>query len=145
MVEFLKQLFLALVSGGVLAGIVLAFSNKAAWNRERKAKKEDRAEEKADKIVELQNEIKTLKDKDDEAKETLEKMQMQIDATAEGVKLMLLDRVLYLGQSYIDKGEISYDDRRRFHQMHDCYHKRLDGNGDADIIVEGVDELPLKH
>ena len=145
MLEFLKQLFLAIVSGGVLAGVVLAFSNKAAWKRERQAKKEDRAEEKADQIAELQNEIKGLKKKDDEAKETLGKMQTQIDATAEGVKLMLLDRVLYLGQSYIDKGEISYDDRRRFHQMHDCYHQRLDGNGDADLIVESVDELPLKR
>ena len=28
--------------------------------------------------------------------------------------------------------------------MHDCYRKGLGGNGDADIIVEGVDALPLK-
>lgn len=28
--------------------------------------------------------------------------------------------------------------------MHSCYHSGLGGNGDADIIVEGVDALPLK-
>lgn len=143
--EFAKQVFLALVSGGVVAGIVLAISNRAAWKRERQAVKEDRAEQKADKTEKLEEEIKSLKNNDQEAKKALDKMQQQIDATAEGVKLMLLDRVLYLGQSYIEMGEISYDDRRRFHQMHECYHNRLEGNGDADLIVESVDELPLKH
>ena len=143
--EFVEQLILSLVSGGAVAGIILAVSNKAAWKRERKAKKEDRAEARTDMTDELKKEIDHLKEKDAEAKTALDDMQRQINATAEGVKLMLLDRILYLGQSYIKNGEISYDDRRRFHQMHDCYHKQLDGNGDADLIVEGVDELPLKH
>ena len=145
MAEFFKQLILSLVSGGVVAGVIVAISGKAAWKRDRKAKKEDRAEERADKTVELQNEIEDLKKTDAESKESQDKMQKRVDAISEGVKLMLLDRILYLGQSYIDKGEISYDDRRRFHQMHDCYHKRLDGNGDADLIVDAVDELPLKR
>ena len=65
-------------------------------------------------------------------------------AQSEALKLILLDRILWLGQSYINKGEISFDDRRRFHAMHSCYHSGLGGNGDADIIVEGVDALPLK-
>jgi len=57
---------------------------------------------------------------------------------------ILLDRILYLGQSYIAKGEIDFDDRKRLHAMHDCYHNGLHGNGDADLIMEAVDELPLK-
>ncbi len=48
-------------------------------------------------------------------------------------------------EGYIEQKEIAYDDRRRFHAMHDCYHNGLGGNGDADLIVEAVDELPLKH
>lgn len=59
------------------------------------------------------------------------------------VRLILLDRILYLGQCYIDKGEISYDDRRRLHEMHDCYHTGLGGNGDADLIMHAVDHLRL--
>ena len=56
----------------------------------------------------------------------------------------MLDRIRHLGQSYIQKGEISFDDRRIFHMMHDAYHDGLGGNGDADLVVEAVDDLPLK-
>lgn len=28
--------------------------------------------------------------------------------------------------------------------MHNCYHSGLGGNGDADLVVAAVDELPLK-
>lgn len=28
--------------------------------------------------------------------------------------------------------------------MHNCYHSGLGGNGDADLVVDAVDELPLK-
>jgi len=66
-------------------------------------------------------------------------------AQSEALKLVLLDRILYLGRSYIAKGEISYDERRRFHLMHKCYHTGLGGNGDADPIVSDVDELPLSR
>lgn len=76
--------------------------------------------------------------------EDIKRLRSSDAAQSEALKQILLDRVLYLGQGYIAKGEISYDDRRRFHAMHDCYHKGLGGNGDADIIVEGVDALPLK-
>lgn len=64
-------------------------------------------------------------------------------AQSEALRLILLDRILYLGKGYIARGEISYDERRRFHAMHQCYHTGLGGNGDADLIVSGVDELPL--
>ena len=29
--------------------------------------------------------------------------------------------------------------------MHDVYHNKLKGNGDADFIMKAVDELPLKQ
>ena len=127
--------------GEILTAVLMAIAGGAAGaaviNGIRKAVKEDRAEEKADKTDELtktlsglQEQITTMKDSD--------------AAQSEALKLILLDRILWLGQSYINKGEISFDDRRRFHAMHSCYHSGLGGNGDADIIVEGVDALPLK-
>ena len=63
---------------------------------------------------------------------------------ANALKLILLDRILYLGQSYLNKGEVSIYDRQRLHAMHECYHNGLGGNGDADLIMRAVDELPLK-
>lgn len=135
--EILATALLTVLGGAVGAAIVNGVNERWKFRVNRKAAKEDRAEEKADKTEELsktlttlQKEIKTLKDSD--------------AAQSEALKLMLLDRVLYLGKGYIEKGEISYDDRRRFHAMHNCYHAGLGGNGDADLIVEGVDALPLK-
>ncbi len=58
---------------------------------------------------------------------------------------MLLDKILCLGQKYIDEEEIDFDDRRRLRAMHDVYHNGLKGNGDADLIMNGIDNLPLKH
>lgn len=135
--EIVTAVLLAIAGGAAGAAVINGINERWKFKANRKAAKEDRAEQKADKTDELaktlatlQAEIKTLKDSD--------------AAQSEALKLMLLDRVLYLGKGYIDKGEISYDDRRRFHAMHNCYHTGLGGNGDADLIVEGVDALPLK-
>lgn len=135
--EIVTAVLLAIAGGAAGAAVINGINERWKFKANRKAVKEDRAEEKADKtddlaktLATLQAEIKTLKDSD--------------AAQSEALKLMLLDRVLYLGKGYIDKGEISYDDRRRFHAMHNCYHSGLGGNGDADLIVEGVDALPLK-
>lgn len=135
--ELLTAALLAIAGGAAGAAVVNGITERWKFKATRKATKEDRAEKKADKTDEitkmlagLQTEIESLKDSD--------------AAQSEALKLILLDRVLYLGKGYIDKGEISYDDRRRFHAMHKCYHTGLNGNGDADLIVEGVDALPLK-
>lgn len=135
--EIVTAVLLAIAGGAAGAAVINGINERWKFKANRKAAKEDRAEEKADKteeltktLTELQDEIKALKKSD--------------AAQSEALKLILLDRVLYLGKGYIAKGEISYDDRRRFHAMHNCYHTGLGGNGDADLIVEGVDALPLK-
>ena len=108
--EILIAVLMAVAGGAAGAAVINGINERWKFKANRKAVKEDRAEEKADKTDEL----------------------------------ILLDRILWLGQGDINKGEISFDDRRRFHAMHSCYHSGLGGNGDADIIVEGVDALPLK-
>ena len=121
--EILIAVLMAVAGGAAGAAVINGINERWKFKANRKAVKEDRAEEKADKTDEL---TKTL------------------SGLQEALKLILLDRILWLGQGYINKGEISFDDRRRFHAMHSCYHSGLGGNGDADIIVEGVDALPLK-
>lgn len=136
--EILTAALLAIVGGAAGAAIITGINERWKFKANRKAVKEDRAEAKADKMDEL---AKTLAD----MQQQLATLKASDTAQAEALRLILLDRVLYLGKSYIDKGEISYDDRRRFHAMHDCYHTGLGGNGDAALIVEGVDALPLKN
>lgn len=134
--ELLKLALAGLFSGGIGVVLVEIVKESLAFRRRRKAEKEDRAEAKADAAEEQ---------KQKETDERLKDLEDTVAAVAEGVKLMLLDRIIYLGQGYIDKGEITYDERHRFHQMHDCYHDGLKGNGDAKLIVEAVDELPPKR
>lgn len=136
MSEFLKIALAGMCSGGVFVAIIEIVKEGIAFRRKRKADKEDRAEAKLEKAEEA---------KEKNIDERLTRIEKQNKALVEGLRAMLLDRILYLGQSYVDKGEISYDDRHRFHQMHDCYHNGLGGNGDANLIVEAVDELPPKR
>lgn len=135
--EILTAVLLAVAGGAAGAAVINGINERWKFKVNRKAVKEDRAEEKADKTDELAGTL-------GEVQKQLETLKASDTAQAEALRLILLDRVLYLGKSYIDKGEISYDDRRRFHAMHNCYHSGLGGNGDADLIVEGVDALPLK-
>ena len=69
----------------------------------------------------------------------------KINGLQAGLRVVLLDRIQYLGQCYLADGEISFDDRRRLHRMYDAYHTGLNGNGDLDVIMAQVDRLPLKH
>lgn len=58
------------------------------------------------------------------------------------LRMILLDRLQYLCRCYIRAGKVDFDDRRRLHKMHDAYHA-LGGNGDLDVLMAAVDELPL--
>ncbi len=142
MKETIMAVLTLLLGGGIGAAIVAGINERWKVKFQRQAAKEDREADKADRTDEISEQVETFQEAEAKRMENLEK---QMAAQSEALKLILLDRILYLGQGYIDKGEISYDDRRRFHAMHDCYHTGLGGNGDADLIVEGVDELPLKH
>lgn len=147
--EFAAALVLAIAGGAAGAAAINGLNERWKFRASRKAAKEDRAEEKADKTDEISKELEEFKEAERKKNEALEKrlsdLGTQLAAVAKAERVVLLDRILYLGQGYIDKGEISYDDRKRFHDMHSCYHNDLGGNGDADLVVEGVDELPLKH
>lgn len=69
----------------------------------------------------------------------------KILALCESQKIVMLDRIRYLGQKYIEAGEIDFDDRRILNAMHDSYHNGLGGNGDADVVMQEVNKLPLRR
>ena len=116
--EILTAVLMAVAGGAAGAAVINGINERWKFKAGRKAAKEDREEEKADKTAELTKTIAGLQ-------EDIKRLRSSDAAQSEALKQILLDR-------------------RRFHAMHDCYHKGLGGNGDADIIVEGVDALPLK-
>lgn len=80
---------------------------------------------------------KHLYEKDD-------KEDKDVKALKEAMKYLLMDRIQHLGARYLRQGEISLDDRRLLNNMHDSYHNGLGGNGDLDVLMEQVNDLPLK-
>lgn len=46
-------------------------------------------------------------------------------------------------ERHIERGKITWEDRRMLHKWHDLYHKDLGGNGDADLLMGAVDRLPM--
>nr|DAN76080.1 MAG TPA: holin protein [Caudoviricetes sp.] len=65
------------------------------------------------------------------------------DAIVDALKVLLIDRVRYLGQKYISDGSVSLSDRETLDEMHQAY-KSLGGNGHLKIIMSEVGELPIR-
>ena len=132
-----QAVLIALIGGGT-AAVVSGIFSVVMFLLTRHADRQDKREEKVDKTEELAKQVEALKKQQEE-------MEKQLGALQEAQKCILLDRIIWLGQSYIRAGEIDFDDRRRLRMMHNSYHNGLHGNGDADAIMKAIDSLPLKN
>lgn len=65
------------------------------------------------------------------------------DGVAQGVQLLLYDRIKYLSKAYIREGKISAEDLEDLSRMWECYHTALEGNGYLDSLMAAVKRLPL--
>lgn len=66
-------------------------------------------------------------------------------AVRQGVKLLLADKLQYLGLKYIEDGEVTFTNKKILNEMHSVYHNGLGGNGDFDDLMEDFNELPIKR
>lgn len=66
------------------------------------------------------------------------------DAVVDGLKVLTIDRVRYLGKCYIADGEITLEDKENLEEMHRAY-KALGGNGHLDTVMNSVAKLPIAH
>lgn len=130
------EMLIAALTGGAIVAIIEGVREALAWKRKRKAEVEDRAENKAE---------YEAKKSDENVSKKVENLETKVDALVEANKFILYDRIRFLGQAYIDAGEIDFDDRRILNNMHKSYHYGLNGNGDLDVLMGEVNHLPLKH
>lgn len=65
-----------------------------------------------------------------------------VKALVESQKVMMVDRIRYLGGHYIQTGEISLEEKETLHEMHKAY-RALGGNGHLDTVMEEVDKLQV--
>lgn len=119
-----KEIVVALLTGGVLVSIINGVMQLIMWRKNRKAQKEDKAEQDVDgRLKAIENTMAVI---------------------VQSQKYMLYDRIRFLGQSYIKDGDVDFDDRRILADMHNVYHNGLGGNGDLDNLMKEVNALPLK-
>jgi len=132
------EIVVAVLGGGAAVAIIEGIKEAIAWHRERKAKKEDKAEEKADTSKEMDERLTKLES-------DMADLKRMTSALVEGQKNVLFDRIQYLCRKYISEGEIDFDNLRGLNALHHSYHDGLGGNGDLDALMKQARELPLKQ
>jgi len=65
-------------------------------------------------------------------------------AQAQMVKGLGHDRILYLGQKYVDRGYITHDEYENLNDYLYNPYKKLNGNGSAERMMEEVRKLPFR-
>lgn len=66
----------------------------------------------------------------------------RVDALVEANKVLMIDKVRYLGKKYISEGEIHLEDKENLIEMYDAY-KKLGGNGHLDTVMYEVNHLKV--
>lgn len=126
--EYLLPILTAVLTGGFAVSVVNLVRDIIMWQKNRKAVKEDKEEQK------IEERLKAIED--------------TVAVLVKAEKYNLYDRIRFLGQAYIKDGEVDFDDRRILNDMHSVYHSKmpdgLGGNGDLDELMKSVNKLPLK-
>ena len=65
------------------------------------------------------------------------------DAIVAGLKVLTVDRVRYLGRSYINAHSISLEDKENLQDMYRAY-KSLGGNGHLETVMAEIERLPVQ-
>lgn len=66
------------------------------------------------------------------------------DTNTKALRYLMLYVIQERAKSLIAQGYASLEERRCLHKWHEVYHNGLHGNGDADLLLKMVDELPLE-
>lgn len=66
----------------------------------------------------------------------------RIDALVDAQKVLMVDRVRWLGSKYIADKQISLEDKENLQAMYDSY-KALGGNGHLNTVMHEIDRLPV--
>lgn len=124
----MKEIIIALIGflgGGGLTFVGLLLNRH--WGRE------DKREAKEDKRI----------------SETIRRLEEKIDDVVQGQKtvveaqrIVLFERIQYLGLCYIGAKRLSISNKTNIHEMHKAA-KALGLNGDLDTIMEEIDRLPV--
>lgn len=121
------ELAVSIMAGSCGAALVAGVFGLIQWKLNRKAQKEDRADDKQSADCEARGEeIKELK--------TL------IDVLILANRTSMYDRIKHLGKCYIERGWVTVEELEDLNRMHQVYHDKdkLNGNGFLDNLMHTV-------
>ena len=127
----MKEMIIAIFSGGVFVAMIEGFREYLSWKRQRKASIEDRN-------------LDADKAREEQAIKRIDTLEIKVDALIKCQRFILYDRIRHLGQKLIERKEIDLNDRKVINDMFDLYKEALGGENGLDILMEEVNRLPLK-
>lgn len=65
-----------------------------------------------------------------------------IKALVNAQKVLMVDRVRYIGRGYIVSGQITLESKETLYEMYDAY-KSLGGNGHLETVMSEVEKLKI--
>lgn len=66
----------------------------------------------------------------------------KLEALVNAQKVVMVDRVRYLGSRYIKQKSVSLEDKETLIEMYNAY-KALGGNGHLETVMQEVEKLPV--
>lgn len=122
----------ALLAGAGGAAAIKFFESITLWVLNRRAKLTDEQREDA---------------QAEEARQEQEQRELvdTVQSLKTAQRVILHDRIKYLGKCFIHDGVIDVEDLGDLIDMHKIYHDDLDGNGKLDRIMAEVKKLPIKQ
>lgn len=66
------------------------------------------------------------------------------DPMRDGVRLLMQDKIEYLGSKYCEAGEITWQQKKYIHACHTAY-KAMGGNGDVEEMMHDIDDLKVRY
>lgn len=127
----MREMIIAIFSGGVFVAMIEGFREYLAWKRQRKASIEDRN-------------LDADKEREEQAMKRIDAMEIKVDALIKCQRFILYDRIRHLGQKIIEGKEIDLNDRKVINDMFELYKNALGGENGLDILMEEVNRLPLR-
>lgn len=132
--EFIATVVGIILGSSALTVLLNNLHDRWKIKQERKNSKEDKQEAKEDIVDDLQSAT-------DSQEKKIEALEILSSNMAEALKYLLLDKILFLGSKYIRRNSITLEERKILKAMYNVYHNGLEGNGDADFIMKGVEAI----
>lgn len=67
------------------------------------------------------------------------------DVVMKALRYIMLYIIQERAKDHISHGKITVEERRSLHKWHELYHNGLNGNGDADLQMEAIDQLDVDY